>query len=105
MLMRLRLPELLEQRGLSAYALAKQSKQRISMSTAYRLVKLRGRVQNFDADKTLAALQGRGVKAAIRTRGLSKEIFLTDPDNISVQLTDATYCGGSGPLGNQCNKV
>jgi catechol 2,3-dioxygenase-like lactoylglutathione lyase family enzyme len=59
-------------------------------------------VQNFDADRVLAALQGRGVKAAIRTRGQSREIFLTDPDNVSVQLTDATYCGGSGPLGNQC---
>jgi catechol 2,3-dioxygenase-like lactoylglutathione lyase family enzyme len=59
-------------------------------------------VQNFDADRVLAALQNRGVKASIRTRGQSREIFLSDPDNISVQLTDATYCGGSGPLGNQC---
>jgi catechol 2,3-dioxygenase-like lactoylglutathione lyase family enzyme len=59
-------------------------------------------IQNFDADKVLAALQGRGVKAAIRTRGQSREIFLTDPDNISVQLTDASYCGGSGHLGNEC---
>ena len=59
-------------------------------------------IQNFDADKVLAALQGRGVKATIRTRGQSREIFLTDPDNISVQLTDATYCGGSGVRGNEC---
>jgi catechol 2,3-dioxygenase-like lactoylglutathione lyase family enzyme len=59
-------------------------------------------VQKFDADRTLAALTSRGVKASIRTRGQSREIFLTDPDNISVQLTDATYCGGSGPLGNEC---
>ena len=50
MLMRLRLPELLAERGLSAYALAKRSGNRISTSTAYRLVKLNGRVQNFDAD-------------------------------------------------------
>ena len=59
-------------------------------------------VQNFDADRVLAALQGRGVKASIRTRGQSREIFLTDPDNVSVQLTDASYCGGSGRLGNEC---
>ena len=59
-------------------------------------------VQNFDADRVLAALTSRGVKASIRTRGQSREIFLTDPDNISVQLTDATYCGGSGLLGNEC---
>ena len=43
-------------------------------------------VQNFDADRVLAALQGRGVKASIRTRGQSREVFLTDPDNISVRL-------------------
>jgi catechol 2,3-dioxygenase-like lactoylglutathione lyase family enzyme len=59
-------------------------------------------VQKFDADRVLAALTSRGVKASIRTRGQSREIFLTDPDNISVQLTDATYCGGAGPLGNEC---
>lgn len=50
MLMRLRLPELLDERGLSAYALSKRSGGRISMSTAYRLAKLNGRVQNFDAE-------------------------------------------------------
>jgi catechol 2,3-dioxygenase-like lactoylglutathione lyase family enzyme len=59
-------------------------------------------VQSFDADRVVAALTSRGVKASIRTRGQSREIFLTDPDNISVQLTDTTYCGGSGPLGNEC---
>lgn len=50
MLMRLRLPELLDERGITAYSLSKQSKGRISMSTAYRLAKMNGRVQNFDAD-------------------------------------------------------
>ena len=60
-------------------------------------------VENFNADQTLKALTDRGVKARMRTRGESKEIFLTDPDNISVQLTDTSYCGGSGPLGNKCS--
>jgi DNA-binding Xre family transcriptional regulator len=50
MQVRLRLPELLDERGMSAYALSKQSKGRISMSTAYRLAKMNGQVQNFDAD-------------------------------------------------------
>jgi DNA-binding Xre family transcriptional regulator len=50
MLMRLRLPELLNERGMSAYALAKQSNGRISMPTAYRMARLSGRVQNFDAE-------------------------------------------------------
>jgi glyoxylase I family protein len=60
-------------------------------------------VENFNADQTLRALTDRGVKARIRTRGESKEIFLTDPDNILVQLTDTSYCGGSGPFGNKCS--
>src|SRR5262245_235390 len=40
-------------------------------------------VQNFDADRTLKTLKDRGVEARMRTRGESKEIFLTDPDNVS----------------------
>lgn len=59
-------------------------------------------VKNFDADKALKALQDRKINARMRQRGESKEIFLTDPDNVQVQLTDATYCGGSGRLGNVC---
>src|SRR3979409_75737 len=59
-------------------------------------------VQNFDADATLKTLKDRGVNARMRTRGESKEIFLTDPDNVQVQLTDTTYCGGSGPHGSVC---
>lgn len=59
-------------------------------------------VPGFDADKSLKALQDGKVNARMRQRGESKEIFLTDPDNVQVQLTDATYCGGSGRLGNVC---
>jgi catechol 2,3-dioxygenase-like lactoylglutathione lyase family enzyme len=59
-------------------------------------------VQNFNADQVLKTLQDRGVNARMRTRGESKEIFLTDPDNVQVQLTDVTYCGGSGPKGAVC---
>ncbi len=59
-------------------------------------------VQNYDADRTMKTLTDQGVKARMRTRGESKEIFVTDPDNISVQLTDVSYCGGSGPFGNRC---
>ena len=59
-------------------------------------------VQNYDADKVMKTLTDQGVKARMRTRGESKEIFVTDPDNISVQLTDVSYCGGAGPFGNKC---
>jgi len=30
------------------------------------------------------------------------EVYLGDPDGVIVQLQDATYCAGSGPLGNAC---
>jgi DNA-binding Xre family transcriptional regulator len=49
-MLRLRLPELLERRGMTPYALAKASGGRISMSTAYRLARLRGRLETFDRD-------------------------------------------------------
>lgn len=39
----------MEERGLTAYAVAQRSDGRISMSTAYRLSRLQGRVDNFDA--------------------------------------------------------
>ena len=59
-------------------------------------------VQNYEPDRVLRTLLDQGVQARMRTRGESKEIFLTDPDNISVQLTDVSYCGGAGPFGNKC---
>jgi DNA-binding Xre family transcriptional regulator len=48
--MRLRFPELLDAREMTPYALAKASRGRISMSTAYRLVDLRGHLDSFDAE-------------------------------------------------------
>lgn len=48
--MRLRLPELLEQHGLTAHAVAVRSDGRINRATLYRLMRRRGRVQAFDAD-------------------------------------------------------
>jgi catechol 2,3-dioxygenase-like lactoylglutathione lyase family enzyme len=59
-------------------------------------------VRNFDADQVLKTLKDRGIDARMRTRGESKEIFLTDPDRVQVQLTDVSYCGGSGPHGSVC---
>ncbi|WP_434478486.1 helix-turn-helix domain-containing protein [Gemmatimonas sp.] len=47
--MRLRLPELLHARGLTAYKLAALSGGRISESTAYRLVDADGRLQTYGA--------------------------------------------------------
>jgi len=58
-------------------------------------------VDNFDADKVLRTLTDRGVRARIRQRGDTKELYLTDPDGISVQLQDSSYIGGTGLLGNK----
>jgi glyoxylase I family protein len=58
-------------------------------------------LSNFDADATLKMLTDRGVQARMRLRGDTKELYLTDPDGISVQLQDASYVGGTGVLGNK----
>jgi DNA-binding Xre family transcriptional regulator len=52
---RLRIEELLRERHLTPYFLAKMSRGRISLSTAYRLIRLRGALKSFDA-KVLDAL-------------------------------------------------
>ncbi len=48
MSLRLRFPELLEERGLTPNAFAKLTGGAISDATAYRLVKLRGKLKTFD---------------------------------------------------------
>jgi hypothetical protein len=58
-------------------------------------------INNFDADKVLKTLIDRGIRARIRQRGDTKELYLTDPDGISVQLQDSSYIGGTGLLGNK----
>src|SRR5262245_48384930 len=58
-------------------------------------------LENFDADAVLKSLTDRGVTARIRQRGDTKELYLTDPDGISVQLQDTKYIGGTGLLGDK----
>jgi catechol 2,3-dioxygenase-like lactoylglutathione lyase family enzyme len=58
-------------------------------------------LESFDADAVLKTLTDRGVPARIRQRGDTKELYLTDPDGISVQLQDTSYIGGTGVLGNK----
>lgn len=48
--MRMRLPELLEERKMTAYELSKRSEGRITLSTIYRLVRQQGRVRYIDAE-------------------------------------------------------
>jgi hypothetical protein len=58
-------------------------------------------MENFDADAVLKRLTDSGVKASIRLRGDTKELYFTDPDGIRVQLQDVRYKGGTGPLGDR----
>lgn len=62
--MRLRLPELLEARGMTAYALAKASSGRISLSTIYRLVRQKGRARYIDAEVAEALCSVLGIGPA-----------------------------------------
>jgi catechol 2,3-dioxygenase-like lactoylglutathione lyase family enzyme len=58
-------------------------------------------VEHFDADAVLETLTGRGIQARIRRRGDTKELYMTDPDGISVQIQDVRYVGGGGVLGDR----
>jgi catechol 2,3-dioxygenase-like lactoylglutathione lyase family enzyme len=68
-------------------------------------------VDGFNVDRILAALAAHGVgksdaagpmKAAVTLRQGTPDLLFGDPDGIVCQLQDASYCGGGGPLGNQC---
>jgi catechol 2,3-dioxygenase-like lactoylglutathione lyase family enzyme len=50
-------------------------------------------VERFDADRTMTICAEHGVKSRIRMRGDVKELYLPDPDGISVQLQDVSYRG------------
>lgn len=58
-------------------------------------------LEKFDSDAALKKLTDRGLKAAVRLRGDTKELYFIDPDNIHVQLQDVRYRGGVGPLGDR----
>lgn len=77
---------------------------------------------NFHLDRALETLAAHGVTrtdrgarneagllspmtAFVRMRGGKQgtpELYIGDPDGLVVQLQDAKYCGGSGPLGENC---
>ena len=73
-------------------------------------------VDGFDVDQVLDILEGHGIteggssgglsggslKVRVVTRGSTPEIYLGDPNGLVIQLQDPKYCGGSGPLGDNC---
>lgn len=58
-------------------------------------------MENFDAKQMSQRLGERGVKANIRMRGDTPELYFNDNDGISVQLQDQKYKGGVGVLGDR----
>ena len=73
-------------------------------------------VAGFDVAQVLEILEGHGIteggssgglsggslKVRVVTRGSTPEIYLGDPNGLVIQLQDPKYCGGSGPLGDNC---
>ena len=64
-------------------------------------------MEDFDAAAVVERLAEHGIEARVRMRADSdppaEELMFSDPDGIPVQLQDASYCGGSGKLGNLCD--
>ena len=56
----------------------------------------------FDPVATVAALESQGLPAESRTRDGVTQVYTADPDNLRIQLQDVSFCGGVGPLGNEC---
>jgi catechol 2,3-dioxygenase-like lactoylglutathione lyase family enzyme len=71
-------------------------------------------MDGFNADSVMRNLAQHGItaadtgndaavgpmKARVKMRGATPELFFGDPDGIVVQVQDTSYCGGGGALGN-----
>lgn len=71
-------------------------------------------VDQFDPDHAVEILKVNGFAEAVtpnpmkytrRDRDGTTELFFGDSQGLVVQLQDSSYCGGSGPLGNQCDRI
>jgi catechol 2,3-dioxygenase-like lactoylglutathione lyase family enzyme len=80
-------------------------------------------VPSFDVEETQAALEANGIRPRgdgqtapllhwismrMPNRGGAPEgtpeLYFSDPDGLSIQLQDVSYCGGGGYLGEVCQK-
>ena len=77
-------------------------------------------VESFDVERVQSVLEGHGVtprdgepgplrhwiSLRMPNRGGAPEgtpeLYFSDPDGLSIQLQDPTYCGGGGYLGGVC---
>lgn len=70
-------------------------------------------VEDFNVDRIVQALGEHGVNGSDRVGPMKVRVTVNasgtasirvgDPDGIDIQLQDASYCGGSGALGNVCS--
>lgn len=60
-------------------------------------------LQDFDPERTVRALEAAGAPAESRARDGVTQVYTRDPDDLRIQLQDTSFCGGLGPLGNQCS--
>jgi catechol 2,3-dioxygenase-like lactoylglutathione lyase family enzyme len=61
-------------------------------------------VDNFDVDAIVKVLKEHNVPGRVRMReGKTQEILFNDPDGNLFQIQHVSYCGGSGPLGDNCD--
>lgn len=58
-------------------------------------------VDRFNASSVLPKLQALNLNAEMVRRGDTEELYLDDPDGISVQIQDTRYRGGVGRLGDR----
>jgi catechol 2,3-dioxygenase-like lactoylglutathione lyase family enzyme len=59
-------------------------------------------IRDFDPAATVAALESQSLPAESRTRDGVTQVYTADPDSLRIQLQDVSFCGGVGPLGNEC---
>ena len=59
-------------------------------------------LESFEPARVTAALGEHGLEAESRTRDGVTQLYCRDPDGLRVQLQDVSFCGGTGPLGNEC---
>lgn len=63
-------------------------------------------VKDFNVEEIQRKLAERGIESRVRMRDDTiPELYFTDPNGISIQLQDESYCGGSGYLGNVCQAL
>ncbi len=63
-------------------------------------------VQDFNVEEIQRKLAERGIESRVRMRDDTiPELYFNDPNGISIQLQDASYCGGGGYLGNECQAL